>query len=154
MPGFGLLPTPQFPPMAQPVMPPAAPVQPTFQSPFPVQAEPHLQKPHQQVSSPCSEQTDSDALIHVLPKCVWIVLEQKCQHDQDTAGYEGRHPCPWHPIVSALLGDNWRAPGLCPFMSPAYFRLKVISHNILEKSCSRSHFAWEFDDGAWSTDRS
>uniref|UniRef100_A0A8C9NLA1 SR-related CTD associated factor 4 n=1 Tax=Serinus canaria TaxID=9135 RepID=A0A8C9NLA1_SERCA len=64
MPGFGLLPTPQFPPMAQPVMPPAAPVQPTFQSPFPVQAEPHLQKPHQQVSSPCSEQTDSDALIH------------------------------------------------------------------------------------------
>ncbi|KFO54920.1 Splicing factor, arginine/serine-rich 15, partial [Corvus brachyrhynchos] len=48
MPGFGLLPTPQFPPMAQPVMPPAAPVQPTFQSPFPVQAEPHLQKPHQQ----------------------------------------------------------------------------------------------------------
>uniref|UniRef100_U3K064 SR-related CTD associated factor 4 n=1 Tax=Ficedula albicollis TaxID=59894 RepID=U3K064_FICAL len=62
MPGFGLLPTPQFPPMAQPVMPPAAPVQPTFQSPFPVQAEPHLQKPHQQVSSPCSEQTSLNAL--------------------------------------------------------------------------------------------
>lgn len=88
MPGFGLLPTPQFPPMAQPVMPPAAPVQPTFQSPFPVQAEPHLQKPHQQVSSPCSEQTDLNALIHVFPKCVWIVLGQKCQDDQDTAGYK------------------------------------------------------------------
>uniref|UniRef100_A0A8C0U895 SR-related CTD associated factor 4 n=1 Tax=Cyanistes caeruleus TaxID=156563 RepID=A0A8C0U895_CYACU len=53
MPGFGLLPTPQFPPMAQPVMPPAAPVQPTFQSPFPVQAEPHLQKPHQQPLTVC-----------------------------------------------------------------------------------------------------
>uniref|UniRef100_A0A8C5X3N8 CID domain-containing protein n=1 Tax=Malurus cyaneus samueli TaxID=2593467 RepID=A0A8C5X3N8_9PASS len=69
MPGFGLLPTPQFPPMAQPVMPPAAPVQPTFQSPFPVQAEPHLQKPHQQVSSSCSEQTDFSALIDIFPKC-------------------------------------------------------------------------------------
>ncbi|XP_035401681.2 SR-related and CTD-associated factor 4 isoform X3 [Cygnus olor] len=48
MPGFGLLPTPQFPPMAQPVIPPAAPVQQTFQSPFPVQSESHMQKPHQQ----------------------------------------------------------------------------------------------------------
>uniref|UniRef100_A0A8C0U528 SR-related CTD associated factor 4 n=1 Tax=Cyanistes caeruleus TaxID=156563 RepID=A0A8C0U528_CYACU len=85
MPGFGLLPTPQFPPMAQPVMPPAAPVQPTFQSPFPVQAEPHLQKPHQQVSNPYSEQSNLNALIHVFPKRVWIVLEQKCQDDQDTA---------------------------------------------------------------------
>ncbi|XP_009697520.1 PREDICTED: splicing factor, arginine/serine-rich 15-like, partial [Cariama cristata] len=48
MPGFGLLPTPQFPPMAQPVIPPTAPVQQTFQSPFPVQSESHIQKPHQQ----------------------------------------------------------------------------------------------------------
>ncbi|NWQ74831.1 SFR15 protein, partial [Columbina picui] len=48
MPGFGLLPTPQFPPMAQPVIPPTAPVQQTFQSPFPVQSESHMQKPHQQ----------------------------------------------------------------------------------------------------------
>uniref|UniRef100_A0A8C0BGN7 SR-related CTD associated factor 4 n=1 Tax=Buteo japonicus TaxID=224669 RepID=A0A8C0BGN7_9AVES len=47
MPGFGLLPTPQFPPMAQPVIPPAAPVQQTFQSPFPVQSESHMQKTHQ-----------------------------------------------------------------------------------------------------------
>lgn len=51
MPGFGLLPTPQFPPMAQPVIPPTAPVQQTFQSPFPVQSESHMQKPHQQVST-------------------------------------------------------------------------------------------------------
>nr|XP_009931677.1 PREDICTED: LOW QUALITY PROTEIN: splicing factor, arginine/serine-rich 15 [Opisthocomus hoazin] len=48
MPGFGLLPTPQYPPMAQPVIPPTAPVQQTFQSPFPVQSESHMQKPHQQ----------------------------------------------------------------------------------------------------------
>ncbi|NXA49098.1 SFR15 protein, partial [Nothocercus julius] len=48
MPGFGLLPTPQFPPMAQPVIPPAAPVQQTFQTPFPVQTETHMQKTHQQ----------------------------------------------------------------------------------------------------------
>nr|XP_009507217.1 PREDICTED: splicing factor, arginine/serine-rich 15 [Phalacrocorax carbo] len=48
MPGFGLLPTPQFPPMTQPVIPPTAPVQQTFQSPFPVQSESHMQKPHQQ----------------------------------------------------------------------------------------------------------
>ncbi|OXB79762.1 UNVERIFIED_CONTAM: hypothetical protein H355_013747 [Colinus virginianus] len=47
MPGFGLLPTPQFPPMAQPVIPPTAPVQQTFQTPFPVQSEPHMQKTHQ-----------------------------------------------------------------------------------------------------------
>uniref|UniRef100_A0A8B9EV36 SR-related CTD associated factor 4 n=1 Tax=Amazona collaria TaxID=241587 RepID=A0A8B9EV36_9PSIT len=48
MPGFGLLPTPQYPPMAQPVIPPAAPAQQSFQSPFPVQSESHMQKPHQQ----------------------------------------------------------------------------------------------------------
>ncbi|KAM9566524.1 SR-related and CTD-associated factor 4 isoform 3-T3 [Guaruba guarouba] len=48
MPGFGLLPTPQYPPMAQPVIPPAAPAQQSFQSPFPVQSESHVQKPHQQ----------------------------------------------------------------------------------------------------------
>lgn len=48
MPGFGLLPTPQFPPMAQPVIPPTAPVQQTFQTPFPVQSESHMQKTHQQ----------------------------------------------------------------------------------------------------------
>uniref|UniRef100_A0A672TV24 SR-related CTD associated factor 4 n=1 Tax=Strigops habroptila TaxID=2489341 RepID=A0A672TV24_STRHB len=58
MPGFGLLPTPQFPPMAQPVIPPTAPVQQTFQSPFPVQSESHMQKPHQQVRTPCSKQTE------------------------------------------------------------------------------------------------
>jgi len=52
MPGFGLLPTPQYPPMAQPVIPPTAPVQQTFQSPFPVQSESHMQKPHQQVRAP------------------------------------------------------------------------------------------------------
>ncbi|XP_057266149.1 SR-related and CTD-associated factor 4 isoform X2 [Pezoporus wallicus] len=48
MPGFGLLPTPQYPPMAQPVIPPAAPAQQSFQAPFPVQSESHMQKPHQQ----------------------------------------------------------------------------------------------------------
>ncbi|XP_025047672.1 splicing factor, arginine/serine-rich 15 isoform X3 [Alligator sinensis] len=49
MPSFGLLPTPQFPPMAQPVIPPTPPVQQTFQTPFPVQSEPpHMQKTHQQ----------------------------------------------------------------------------------------------------------
>lgn len=39
----------------------------------------------------------------------------------------------------ALLGDSWRAPEPIPFLSLAYFRLKVVSYNILEKSCSRSH---------------
>lgn len=56
MPGFGLLPTPQFPPMAQPVIPPTAPVQQTFQTPFPVQSESHMQKTHQQVRTLCNKE--------------------------------------------------------------------------------------------------
>uniref|UniRef100_K7G6P3 SR-related CTD associated factor 4 n=1 Tax=Pelodiscus sinensis TaxID=13735 RepID=K7G6P3_PELSI len=59
MPGFGLLPTPQFPPMTQPVIPATPPVQQTFQSPFPVQSEPHIQKTHQQdmeVEQPCVQE--------------------------------------------------------------------------------------------------
>lgn len=70
MPGFGLLPTPQFPPMAQPVIPPTAPVQQTFQSPFPVQSESHMQKPHQQVRTPHSKQPNLNALIRVFLKPV------------------------------------------------------------------------------------
>uniref|UniRef100_I3M4B4 SR-related CTD associated factor 4 n=1 Tax=Ictidomys tridecemlineatus TaxID=43179 RepID=I3M4B4_ICTTR len=56
MPGYGLLPTPPFPPMAQPVIPPTPPVQQTFQPPFQAQNEPLTQKPHQQemeVEQPC-----------------------------------------------------------------------------------------------------
>lgn len=49
MPGFGLLPTPPFPPMAQPVIPPTPPVQQPFQASFQAQNEPLTQKPHQQV---------------------------------------------------------------------------------------------------------
>uniref|UniRef100_A0A2K5RTR5 SR-related CTD associated factor 4 n=1 Tax=Cebus imitator TaxID=2715852 RepID=A0A2K5RTR5_CEBIM len=47
MPGFGLLPTPPFPPMAQPVIPPTPPVQQPFQASFQAQNEPLTQKPHQ-----------------------------------------------------------------------------------------------------------
>uniref|UniRef100_A0A2K6M9N7 SR-related CTD associated factor 4 n=1 Tax=Rhinopithecus bieti TaxID=61621 RepID=A0A2K6M9N7_RHIBE len=56
MPGFGLLPTPPFPPMAQPVIPPTPPVQQPFQASFQAQNEPLTQKPHQQemeVEQPC-----------------------------------------------------------------------------------------------------
>ncbi|KAM6162142.1 SR-related and CTD-associated factor 4 isoform 3-T3 [Erethizon dorsatum] len=56
MPGFGLLPTPPFPPMAQPVIPPTPPMQQTFQPSFQPQTEPLTQKPHQQemeVEQPC-----------------------------------------------------------------------------------------------------
>ncbi|XP_007963287.2 SR-related and CTD-associated factor 4 isoform X2 [Chlorocebus sabaeus] len=56
MPGFGLLPTPPFPPMAQPVIPPTPPVQQPFQASFQAQNEPITQKPHQQemeVEQPC-----------------------------------------------------------------------------------------------------
>ncbi|XP_021111808.1 splicing factor, arginine/serine-rich 15 isoform X5 [Heterocephalus glaber] len=56
MPGFGLLPTPPFPPMAQPVIPPTPPVQQTFQPSFQAQTEQLTQKPHQQemeVEQPC-----------------------------------------------------------------------------------------------------
>lgn len=47
MPGFGLLPTPAFPPMAQSVIPPAPPVQQPFQASFQAQSEPLTQKAHQ-----------------------------------------------------------------------------------------------------------
>ncbi|XP_054980998.1 SR-related and CTD-associated factor 4 isoform X2 [Sorex araneus] len=55
MPGFGLLPTPPFPPMAQPVIPPTPPVQPPFQASFQAQNEPLTQKAHQEmeVEQPC-----------------------------------------------------------------------------------------------------
>lgn len=56
MPGFGLLPTPPFPPMAQSVIPPAPSMQQTFQPSFQPQNEPLPQKPHQQemeVEQPC-----------------------------------------------------------------------------------------------------
>ncbi|XP_054830835.1 SR-related and CTD-associated factor 4 isoform X2 [Eublepharis macularius] len=48
MPSYGLLPTPQFPPMAQPVIQPSPQVQPSFQSSFTVQSESHIQKAQQQ----------------------------------------------------------------------------------------------------------
>lgn len=47
MPGFGLLPTPPFPPMAQSVIPPTPPVQQPFQASFQAQSEPLTQKAHQ-----------------------------------------------------------------------------------------------------------
>lgn len=47
MPGFGLLPTPAFPPLAQPAVPPAVPGQPPFQAPFQAPSEPLAQKAHQ-----------------------------------------------------------------------------------------------------------
>ncbi|KAF5927550.1 hypothetical protein HPG69_016189 [Diceros bicornis minor] len=47
MPGFGLLPTPPFPPMAQSVIPPTPPVQQAFQASFQAQNEPLTQKAHQ-----------------------------------------------------------------------------------------------------------
>ncbi|EAX09887.1 splicing factor, arginine/serine-rich 15, isoform CRA_d [Homo sapiens] len=59
MPGFGLLPTPPFPPMAQPVIPPTPPVQQPFQASFQAQNEPLTQKPHQQemeVEQPCIQE--------------------------------------------------------------------------------------------------
>ncbi|XP_063496678.1 SR-related and CTD-associated factor 4 isoform X9 [Symphalangus syndactylus] len=59
MPGFGLLPTPPFPPMAQPVIPPTPPVQQPFQASFQAQNEPLTQKAHQQemeVEQPCVQE--------------------------------------------------------------------------------------------------
>lgn len=47
MPGFGLLPTPPFPPMAQSVIPPTPPAQQPFQASFQAQNEPLTQKAHQ-----------------------------------------------------------------------------------------------------------
>ena len=47
MPGFGLLPTPPFPPMAQSVIPPTPPVQQPFQTSFQAPGEPLTQKAHQ-----------------------------------------------------------------------------------------------------------
>nr|XP_056714079.1 SR-related and CTD-associated factor 4 isoform X1 [Euleptes europaea] len=48
MPSYGLLPTPQFPPMAQPVIQSSPQVQPSFQPSFIAQSESHIQKAHQQ----------------------------------------------------------------------------------------------------------
>uniref|UniRef100_A0A8D0KP21 SR-related CTD associated factor 4 n=1 Tax=Salvator merianae TaxID=96440 RepID=A0A8D0KP21_SALMN len=48
MPNYGLLPAPQFPPMAQPGMQPSPQVQQSFQPSFPAQSEPHTQKTHEQ----------------------------------------------------------------------------------------------------------
>ncbi|XP_060090323.1 SR-related and CTD-associated factor 4 isoform X2 [Heteronotia binoei] len=48
MPSYGLLPTPQFPPMAQPVIQSSSQVQPSFQPSFTAQSESHIQKTHQQ----------------------------------------------------------------------------------------------------------
>ncbi|MXQ89233.1 hypothetical protein E5288_WYG015806 [Bos mutus] len=58
MPGFGLLPTPPFPPMAQPVIPPTPPVQQPFQTSFQAQNEPLTQKAHQEmeVEQPCIQE--------------------------------------------------------------------------------------------------
>ncbi|XP_006886864.1 PREDICTED: splicing factor, arginine/serine-rich 15 [Elephantulus edwardii] len=59
MPGFGILPAPPFPPMAQPVIPPTPPVQQPFQAPFQAQNEPLTQKSHQQemeVEQPCVQE--------------------------------------------------------------------------------------------------
>lgn len=57
MPGFGLLPAPPFPTMAQPVIPPP-PVQPPFQASFQAQNEPLTQKAHQEmeVEQPCIQE--------------------------------------------------------------------------------------------------
>ncbi|XP_032721331.1 SR-related and CTD-associated factor 4 isoform X1 [Lontra canadensis] len=58
MPGFGLLPTPPFPPMAQSVIPPTPPVQQPFQASFQAQNEPLTQKAHQEmeVEQPCIQE--------------------------------------------------------------------------------------------------
>ncbi|XP_028938099.1 SR-related and CTD-associated factor 4 isoform X1 [Ornithorhynchus anatinus] len=59
MPGFGLLPTPPFPPMAQPAVPATPPVQQSFQAPFQAPSEPQAQKAHQQemeVEPPCNQE--------------------------------------------------------------------------------------------------
>uniref|UniRef100_A0A8C0I5U4 CID domain-containing protein n=1 Tax=Balaenoptera musculus TaxID=9771 RepID=A0A8C0I5U4_BALMU len=58
MPGFGLLPTPPFPPMAQSVIPPTPPVQQPFQTSFQAQSEPLTQKAHQEmeVEQPCIQE--------------------------------------------------------------------------------------------------
>ncbi|XP_062960605.1 SR-related and CTD-associated factor 4 isoform X6 [Cynocephalus volans] len=59
MPGFGLLPTPPFPSVAQPVIPPTPAVQQPFQASFHAQNEPLTQKPHQQemeVEQPCIQE--------------------------------------------------------------------------------------------------
>lgn len=107
MPGFGLLPTPQFPPMAQPVMPPAAPVQPTFQSPFPVQAEAHLQKPHQQVSEQPLQWTDR-------LKCSHTCISQMCVHCPGAAmsGWPG-HSWLWGWLCWETVGELQDLPLSC-----------------------------------------
>lgn len=58
MPGFGLLPTPPFPPMAQSVIPPTPPVQQPYQASFQAQNEPLTQKAHQEmeVEQPCIQE--------------------------------------------------------------------------------------------------
>ncbi|KAM6222137.1 SR-related and CTD-associated factor 4 isoform 4-T4 [Rhynchocyon petersi] len=59
MPGYGILPTPPFPPMPQPVLPPTPPVQQPFQASFQAQNEPLAQKAHQQemeVEQPCVQE--------------------------------------------------------------------------------------------------
>ncbi|XP_061483836.1 SR-related and CTD-associated factor 4 [Rhineura floridana] len=48
MPSYGILPAPQFPPMAQLGVQSSSQVQQTFQPSFPAQNEPHTQKPHPQ----------------------------------------------------------------------------------------------------------
>ncbi|KAH0624871.1 hypothetical protein JD844_032740 [Phrynosoma platyrhinos] len=48
IPSYGLLPAPQFPPIAQPVIQPSSQIQQSFQPSFPAQSESHLQKTHQQ----------------------------------------------------------------------------------------------------------
>ncbi|XP_007424572.1 splicing factor, arginine/serine-rich 15 isoform X2 [Python bivittatus] len=48
MPSYGLLPTPQFTPIAQQVIQTSPQVQQPFQSSFPAQSETHIQKAHQQ----------------------------------------------------------------------------------------------------------
>nr|KAF6478476.1 SR-related CTD associated factor 4 [Molossus molossus] len=49
MPGFGLLPTPAFPSLAQAGVPPAAPAQQPFQAPFQAPGDPPSQKAHQEM---------------------------------------------------------------------------------------------------------
>nr|XP_033805690.1 SR-related and CTD-associated factor 4 isoform X2 [Geotrypetes seraphini] len=48
MAGFGLLPTPPYPPMVPPMVAPTPPIPQPFQAPFPTQSETHIQKVHQQ----------------------------------------------------------------------------------------------------------
>ncbi|XP_042312046.1 SR-related and CTD-associated factor 4 isoform X2 [Sceloporus undulatus] len=48
IPSYGLLPAPQFPSIAQPVIQPSSQVQQSFQPSFPAQSDSHIQKTHQQ----------------------------------------------------------------------------------------------------------